>query len=614
MAKSCILYPEVNGKPSKMYKDLLEKNKLGRPLVNMLYASYIASNAADAMDKAGYQRNSQGEHNAADVMKFLDVYKMLNEMASLSSEELSWGITDSNGQRVEFTDGKQALEKANAFNNAHTGLVATVIQHGNIYNIITAEKNSRTHTYGVNVKNELKIWEAEKQAFAAVGIDIENMPEELKTTFTPTNTELVQYLQNIQRIQTKYLYRKEALLLFNMDASSQEVQRIINSFGSIEAAAEAVNNINHGYGNYTIAQKRLLERAINHCKKYRGIDLDALKSQVNQMSQQMTNSNPEEAVRQELNKLNKRYKIDINEIHRVGNKIHTLSEAAADAAITLQRQLRLLEKQIGNNVEGKRLEKVLNQLMRELANKKYYSGILNFLNEAISQVSEIENMLNNIPQTGTELEKAFATAKTIQDIKTLKDQYYALASALSNEKLVIDESISQADISNIRQQAQNVKSIFDKYFKEKPSDPPGLIDNLEESTITSLMTQIIGEKAPNGQAMINVIRMAAADSSLSNYLYSIGRASNPIIAAMGTIIRNAQDSRDGIMNSLSLRIRRATDKLYKSGSDSSFMYENDGHIISDINWDLYKSARKAHIKDLYKQGLRGFDLKQAIED
>jgi len=603
---SCILYPEVNGKPSKMYKDLLEKNKLGRPLVNMLYASYIASNAADAMDQAGYQRNSQGEHNAADVMKFLDVYTMLNEIGSLNSEEISWGITDNNGNRIDFTDGKQALEKTDAFNDAHTGLTATVVQHGDIYNIIAAEKNSRTHTYAMGVKEKLKIWDAEKQAFAAVGIDIENMPQELKSTFTPTNNGLVTQLQNLQRVAIGYLYKKDAMLLFNMDANSPQVQRLINSFGSIEAAAQAMDDINHNTGSYNNAQKTLLARAVNHCKNYRGIDLNALKTQVDQMSQQVIQSSPEEAVKQVLHQLNKKYKIDINEIHRIGNKINTLSEAAADAAVTLQRQIRQLEQQIGNNVEGKRLEGVLNQLMRELANKKYYSGVLNFLNEAQTQISEIDNMLNNIPQTGTELEKAFETARVLQDIKSLKEQYYPLVSALADEHLTIDESIGQTDINNIRQSAKDLKEFFDK--KER------VLDNLTESTMINLMTQIMGSTAPNGQAMINVIRMAAADSSISDYLYSVGRASNPIIAAMGTIIRNAQDSRDGIMNNMSIRIRRATDKLYKSGSNSSFMYEDDGHIISDIDWGLYKAARTAHIKDLYRQGLRGFDLKQAIED
>ncbi len=606
MAKSCILYPEVNGKPSKMYKDLLEKNKLGRPLVNMLYASYIASNAADAMDQAGYQRNSQGEHNATDVMKFLDVYTMLNEMATLSSEELSWGIVDNNGNRIDFTDGKQALEKADAFNDAHTGLVATVVQHGDIYNIITAEKNSRTHTYNMDVKEKLKIWDTEKQAFAAVGIDIENMPQELNSVFNPMNTLLVQYLQGLQKVAMGNLYKKDALLLFNMDVNSAPVRRLIQSFGSIDAAAEAINNINHGGGNYTNGQKTLLARAVTHCKQYGGIDLNALKTQVDQMSQQVIQSSPEEAIKQTLHQLNKKYKIDINEIHRIGNKINTLSEAATDAAVTIQRQIRQLEKQQGNNTEGKRLEGVLNQLMAELANKKYYSGVLNFLSEAQTQISEIDNMFNNIPQTGTELEKAFETARILQNIKSLKEQYYTLVSALADEHLTIDESIGQTDIDNIRQSAKDLKEYFDK--KEK------VLDNLTESTMINLMTQIVGNSAPNGQAMINVIRMAAADSSIMDYLYSVGRASNPIIAAMGTIIRNAQDSRDDIMNNMSLRIRRATDKLYKSGSDTSFMYEDDGHIISDIDWGLYKAARTSHIKTLYKQGLRGFDLKQAIED
>jgi hypothetical protein len=391
-----------------------------------------------------------------------------------------------------------------------------------------------------------------------------------------------------------------------MDPNSAPVRRIVQSFGSIDAAAEAINNINHGIGNYTNGQKTLLARAVNHCKQYQGIDLNALKTQVDQMSQQVIQNSPEEAIKQTLHRLNKKYKIDINEIHRIGSKINTLSEAATDAAVTIQRQIRQLEKQQGNNTEGKRLEGVLNQLMKELANKKYYSGVLNFLSEAQTQISEIDNMLSSIPQTGTELEKAFETARVLQNIKSLKEQYYTLVSALADEHLTIDESIGQTDVDNIRQSAKDLKEYFDK--KEK------VLDNLTESTMISLMTQIIGDSAPNGQAMINVIRMAAADSSIMDYLYSVGRASNPIIAAMGTIIRNAQDSRDDIMNNMSLRIRRATDKLYKSGSDSSFMYEDDGHIISDIDWKLYKAARTAHIKDLYRQGLRGFDLKQAIED
>ena len=346
-------------------------------------------------------------------------------------------------------------------------------------------------------------------------------------------------------------------------------------------------------------------RAINAAKQMQGLDLNALKNQVQQMSQQVITQSPEEAIKQTLHKLNKKYKIGINEIHRISEKINTLSEAAADAAITLQRQIRQLEKERGNIAEGRRLEGVLNQLMRELDSKRYYSGVLNFMREASTQIRDIDNMLANIPQTGTEMEKAFETARILQDIKSLREQYYPLINALADDALTIDESISQTDIDNIRQSAKDLKEFFDKKTR--------VLDSLTESTMVNLMTGIMGETAPNGQAMLNVIRMAAADSSMYDYLYSVGRASNPIIAAMGTVIRNAQDERNGLINSMSLRIRRTTDKLYKSGSNTEFMYEDDGHIISDIDWQSYKAARSAQIKALYKQGLRGFDLKEAIE-
>lgn len=602
---SCTLYPEApNGEDSKLYKDILSTVK-SRPLTNWIYAAYIASNIGDIMDQANIARNAQGEHNAADVLKQIDWKTMQGEVSNLTMAEIQLGAVDNNGNRIDYTNAKEALEKVDAFNDNHKGLIANVLQHGDIYNIIVEEKNSRTHTYAQSVKEKLKVWDVYKQAFQAIGVDIEAMPQELSNVFSAYNNSLVNHLQNLQRISMDYIYRKDALTLFNLAPNSPHIARLISNFGSLENAAQAIDDINHGVGNYTSAQKTLLARAITDAKRMQGIDLSALANQVDSMSQQIISQSPEEAIRQTLHQLNKKYKIGINEIHRISENINTLSDAAADAAITLQRQIRKLEKEKGNNTEGKRLEGILNRLMKELENKKYYSGILSFLSEASTQIAEIDNMLQRIPITGTELEKAFETARILQNIKSLKEQYYTLVDALSSETLVIDESIGQMDIDNIRQSAKSLKDFFDKKTK--------VLDSLAESTMINLMTQIVGDTAPNGQAMINVIRMAAADSSISDYLYSVGRASNPVIGAMGKIIRDAQDSRNEQINKIALRIRRITDRLYRSGSNTDFMYEDDGHIASDIDWGLYKAARSAHIKSLYKQGLRGFDLKEAIE-
>ena len=605
---SCVYTPDApNGKPSRMYRDLL-KSIMNRPLVNRIYAGYTASNMADAMDQAGYARNSQGQHNAEDVKKFIHYADIANEIGKLSSEELALGAVDPNGQRVDFTDARVALDEADKFNDSHTALVANVYQHGDNFQIIVSEKNARTHMQPTEVKERLKVWEVEKQFFAGVGVDIDSMPQALKAVFNPYNMGLVQRLQNLKRSQFTYLYKEDALILLSLNANSPQVQRLVGSFGSLENAAQAVDDLNHGVGNLSSAQTRLLMNGINYSLQFHNMNLDLLESQTQQMSQQVTSQSPEESIRQELHKLNKKYKIGINEVHRTKEKIDTLSEAALEAVITLERKIRELEKQQGVTPEGKRLEGIKNQLLNEIANKKYSAGILNFMSDAATSITDIDAMLTNLPQTGTEIEKAFGRAKILQDIKRIKEQYYTLLSALADEHLTIDESIAQIDIDNIRQTAKNLKELFDK--KDK------IISDLTESTMISLMTEIIGDTAPNGQAIANVIRMAQADSSMFDWLYSVGRASNPIIGAMGSIIRNAQSARDGVMNDFALRIRRATDKLHKSGSDSSFMYEDDNvHLISDINWQLYYDTKKAEAKRLFKMGYQAgtYDFKQAMQ-
>jgi hypothetical protein len=603
---TCILHPEApNGEPSGMYNKLLEILK-NRPLANWFYAAYKTNNSADHMDQAGMKRNLQGEHKAEDVLKFFDYASMEKEIANLPLAEYQLGAVDSNGKRIDFTNAEDALQKADNFNNSHSGLMADVVKRGDNYNIIVSEKNSRTNTKGDDIKSYLKTWDIYKHAFNAVGVDITSLPSETQNVVNALNTNLATYLKNLGMMNIKFFNKKDLMLLFSLSPNSPHVRRLTNAFGSLENAAQAIEDFNQGIRGLTTAQQTLLMRAFRDAQKFNGIDMDALQAQIKGETNAIKTSSKEEEIKVELKRLNKKYKIDIEEIHRVSDKIDSLSEAATEAALTLQRQIRLLEKEKGNNAEGRRLETILNNLMKELTYKRYYSGLLNFLGEASAQVANIDAMLQNIPQTGTELEKAFGTARILQNIKSLKEQYYPVITALADPTINIDENISKQDVDNIRQTAKDLKEFFDGKSK--------ILDAFTESTMINILTEIIGDHTPDGQSIINAVRMAAVDSKQYDILYSMGRASNPIVAAAGSIIRNAQDERDEIINKLSLRIRRATDKLYKAGFNSEFMYESEGHIISDIDWALYESARKQAIKAINARGLKGFDKKQAIED
>lgn len=593
------------GGASRLYRDLLKRYK-DRKFANFIYAAYKSNNVADIMQNAKIDKNNQGEHNLDDVIKFFDLDKWGKDIADISNVKSKLEITDVHGNDIDFTNAEEALQKAENINSNYKGLAATVVQHGDIYNVLVNEKNSRTFNYANGVNERLRIWDVYKQAFNGVGVDITSAPKDLLDVFNAMNTGLAQYLRNLVNVDIGNLYRKEALALFFTSQNTQSVKNLVTEFGSIEDAAQALSDFNHGSINLTDPQKRLLLRAVKEAKNFQGVDMNGLVTQVNQLSKNIYSSSPEENIKATIHKLNKKYNIGINEIPLYEDNITSLSEAASNAVILLQRQIRQLEKVKGDNAEGKRLEGILHSLMTELSSKRYYSGVLKFLGEAASQIGEIDNLLLSVPQTGTETEIAFGTARVLQNIKTIKKQYFDILSVLADENLTIDESIPKADIDNIRQSA---RSLLDNLNKND-----SMINKLTKGLMSKLMLEIVGNTTPDGQSMINALKMGAADSSYLDYLYSMGRASNPIIGAMGYIIRNAQASRDEKLNKLSERIRKANDRLTKAGHTSEFMYEDDGHIISDINWELYKETRKAQLKSFYAQGLRSFDLKQAIED
>lgn len=263
-SSSCILYPDApNGEESRLYKKLLKKLP-DRPLTNWFYAYYNmpTSDIANKMDQAGYQRNSQGQHNAEDLLKFLDYGTMEAEIANLSSAEIQLGAVDTNGKRVDFTNAEDALRKADDFNNTHKGLVATVVQHGDVYNIIVAEKNSRTHTYADTIKDNLKAWDIYKQVFNAVGVDITSVPQEIQSVFNPLNDGLAKYLKSVSKLNITNIYKRDALLLFSLNPNSRHIQNLINAFGSIENAAQALDDFNHGSINLSNPQQTLLLRIL----------------------------------------------------------------------------------------------------------------------------------------------------------------------------------------------------------------------------------------------------------------------------------------------------------------------------------------------------------------
>lgn len=607
MAKnSCELYPIIKGKPSKLYKDLLKVTG-NRPKANYIYAVYLQSGVAAQMDSLGYSRNDQGEHKIADVEKHLDVMSFIRESTEGKVSEVSRtiGATDFSGNPIDYTNAKDALDIAQRHNNSSKGTVAAVYSKGDKFNIVVDVKNARTQLRSAQVEKQLQQWDILKQAINSIGIDIESADIN-KSVYNATNARnAIHQMRNIQLTDNKYLDRKEIKDLLVFNEYSTQVQRLKQMFGTLDEVAQKIYD-SYRTGGVTSSQRALIDSTLTNCKKYNGLDVNAVSNQIESVEQAIGNTE-EGKIEDTIKALNRKYNLDFNEIVLVGNNIRSLSQAASEAAVTLQRQLKKIKAEQGITSETTRLEQSLHTLMKEISSNRYYAGILGFLSEASIQIQKMENILQNTPQSGSNLERASAIAKSLMQVKSITEGYKNILTSLSNiDNIVSDEKLSDTDKQTIKGQATKLVEFFNKHDKT--------LKELRLNTMTTIATEYLGDKLSNGMAVVNIVKMAEKDSTIYDYLYSIGRVSNPLIATMGNIIRDAQSSRDAKMNAISLRIRRAENKLRKAGIKSDFMYESNGYIISDIDWTAYNKARAKFRKSLKGQGNRGLSIDEAMKN
>lgn len=612
MADSCILTPEVNGEDSKLYIELTSLIK-NRPLANFIYASYLANydEVSSTLDGEGKKRNAQGQHSGKDVYNFFKVSDLKAQILKLDSISKSLGSKDDDGKFIDYSDAKEALNIAFQINQSEKAFTATVVQKGDKFNIIIEPRDARTIGRVTSVEETLNIWSLIERVFNSVGVDINALSQDslLGTEVNATKgASLISYLKNLQNTRPGILSLRDLKLLLSLNPNSTRVQRLITKYGSIEDAAQKIYNIFRRIDTATSAEERLILAALDECTKYNGLDIDRLLAEIQNTEQNTRIGNPEYDIKKLLEELNEKYNIDINIIHLTDERINSLTHAAANALITLKRQLRELESTQGISQETKDIEEAIRTIQKEIDNKSYYSGCLKFLSIASKQIQEIQDEFERLKSlSGTDKEILRDKAQIINKTKELKDAYLFIVEALSDMKsLISEESISDQDIQNIETVASDLRKNFIKLSHK--------IENLGKDTFLDICTSILGTELPNGAAIADLVQMASSDSTMFDWIRAMGDCSNTLIASMGGIIQEAQQSRNAKITELENRINRATKKLFDSGSDSSFMYGSDGYIISDLDWESFEKAKAAERKRLKKLGYRGLELKAALDD
>lgn len=592
------MVPEVPGThdDSKMYIELKDKLIKDRPLTNLVYSMYLQDGVAAQMDALGYKRNSQGQHRARDIYAFFDVGKMKNAL-DVKTLAKSMGFTDNAGNLIDF-NAVDAYTKAQDFNNNTKGRVAYVVQNGDKFNILLDEKDSRTQNREVEVNRGLVQWGELSSELTKRGIDINDLNALNPGLVNPGNVE------NFVRNLTNYRYTphdgfsvKDIEMLLALNPTVTAVKNILNrGWGTREETAQKMYDYLHD-SSAPASAVTLVNNILDVAKRLTKFDVPGLQSTMKKVASDFEATDESFNIQKTIDELDKKYHLESDVYVRRSNDIENYSDAVADAILSLQRQIRKIESKSGVTTQSESLSRLKEKLTEELKHKQYTKGLLDFMNTAVNYLSSVNNNLNNISQTGTNSEYAFRIAEATTQAVNLKSAYYDVVKALSDAELVNDFAITDTDKAALKDLANNLKNLFDSQDSK--------INELQKIAMVSLGKEFIGEhNAIYGKDIVDIIDMMEADTSMMDYLYSVGRSSNAVVSMLGAIIREAQGDRDAKLADYALQIRRLTDLLTKEGIDSSFMYDDKGRIVSEYDWDTYYKERGKFSRSLFKQGIR----------
>lgn len=606
---NCRMVPEVPGthEDSKLYIDLQDLIK-NRPLTNLIYASYVQPGVAAQMDRESYQRNKQNQHRAEDVYRFFDVGSIKN-LLDAKVQSTSFGFTDASGALVDFT-AQEAYSKAQDFNNTNKGRVAYVAQHGDKFNILLEDRDSRTIGKVAEINRNLVEWNVLSEQLTSMGVSVDDLIAANPQLVNPGNVrDFVRNLSLYSNIANDTFSVKDIEILLTLNNQVPIVRNLLSrGWGNVSETTQRMYDILHNSAG-TSGNEILVNRVLEITKKLPQVSRAKIIASLNNAVDSFNLTDEATNIQKTLEDLDNKYHLEQDVFVRKNEIISKISDAFADAIMSLQRQIRNIENRSGKTTKSRELTELQSKLIKQLNEKQNASSLMEFVTGALTYAQQINDILNKLSNTGTNLEFAHNVADVLSKATSFSDAYYNIVDALSDmNSLINDFSMSDVDKDALQSAAKQVKEILDNQRHK--------IVDLRQEAMLSIGKNFLGEhNALYGKDVIDIINMAEADTSIMDYLYSVGRSSNAVISMLGALVRDAQSERDSRLQYFAREIRRATHILTKDGKDSSFIYDEKGRIKSEYDWDAYFKAKNEYSANLQRAGFkRGTDEYSAEMD
>lgn len=237
----------------------------------------------------------------------------------------------------------------------------------------------------------MQTWQLVEQEFNNHGIDLGRL-DFARDLVNPLRAKaFVQWLNNAKASRNAMFTLKDIKMLLTMNEDNPNTQTQINRlkglFGTIDEVSQKIYDAyraRHMGQVVTQNQWILIDATMNECKKFDNMNLTDLLDSIDNLQSSLQAGSQIQAIENTLDSLRKKYKVDNRDIHKPNSEIKALSDAAQEAAFTLQRQLKEITSMMGTTPEARQIEQSLNRLNKEIANNRYYAGLLGFLSEALT--------------------------------------------------------------------------------------------------------------------------------------------------------------------------------------------------------------------------------------
>ena len=635
MAEMCTLFPLVKGERSKLYEELFEFTGKDRRLTNFFYAISLQPEVQSQFSKK--EKNSQGEPRADDFIRKYNLRDFVAKSDEIKEERVAIGATDAKGNPIQYDTPDELYDKVKEYNESNARFKATISYDNGKFIIKLDRVNAG------NFRNN-EVLETRMAQFKGINKYLDQLG--FSTDYSEGTQNSIANFLNSKYFRTALFDLKGSirdlsipranLILDLMKDKGRFAKEIREQFG--EDAAQIVSFVSKGKedqridGYWKMIITRLLEQAHTALQDLKVSDLEASeKAFLDELAPSASQwfGVESDILNKTLSTLYEEYHLNQDLMSDAQKALTSLSSVAKKLFDIDLTRLDILRHQEGNSKATTEKTKGLRWNKKEMDNGRYAQSIYSFLSEILEEFSDADKQFQALDtesfakMQGDEgdLIKLNEVAKFIYNNLNLISAYQPVIDALvSADNLSLDQpDLEKEVLESIKEAARSINnlmgSIRSTARKAQFDTVLGLL------SMSSWGTEDVRQMSSGEERSLrDILQNLAIDPNLFDRLiYSINEANDPGLALVHNTIRARYRERDAKLREISYIVRDLTQKLHAAGGDTSVMYERDakgnltGRLKSEIDFEKFEEEKKAFIKSLREEGIRGREFNRRLK-